>query len=258
MRDLLAAPRCSFPSSACDSMSRLEPEWRRSRRSSARQGDVVSPTHRAPGSASISSAAEPDRARCAARPAGVLGPELEVGWLPLLLTQSGNAQCSRAGRATSRLALRAKLEVPTSVDRSHGRRASRGNPHCISIRATSRRWPRRWRLARRSSRPTPRTTSARDASASVGRRRSRAGEKQAAPLKGVPVVVYTRTSLLRQLARPARGRQPRAQARHPAVAPHTRRLVGAEAQARAADVYSGVQRSARGAIPFASAPASPA
>jgi zinc/manganese transport system substrate-binding protein len=58
------------------------------------------------------------------------GSELEVGWLPLLLTQSGNARIQRgtpgyveASQFVSR------LEVPKSVDRAMGDVHPAGNPH---------------------------------------------------------------------------------------------------------------------------------
>lgn len=58
------------------------------------------------------------------------GAELEIGWLPLLLRQSGNAriQQDRPGYflAASQVD---RIEVPTQVDRSHGDVHASGNPH---------------------------------------------------------------------------------------------------------------------------------
>ena len=58
------------------------------------------------------------------------GAELEVGWLPLLQTQSGNAkiQTGKAGffEAANYVA---KLEVPRMVDRAQGDIHPGGNPH---------------------------------------------------------------------------------------------------------------------------------
>ena len=58
------------------------------------------------------------------------GAELEIGWLPLLLTQSGNARIQRgtpgyfeASQFVSR------LEVPKTVDRAMGDIHPAGNPH---------------------------------------------------------------------------------------------------------------------------------
>jgi zinc/manganese transport system substrate-binding protein len=58
------------------------------------------------------------------------GAELEVGWLPILLRESGNARIQPGNpgyfEATSVLHL---LEIPTSVDRSMGDVHPLGNPH---------------------------------------------------------------------------------------------------------------------------------
>ena len=58
------------------------------------------------------------------------GAELEVGWLPVLLQQSGNdkVQPGRPGNFAAADFVR-KLEVPTSVDRSQGDVHAAGNPH---------------------------------------------------------------------------------------------------------------------------------
>lgn len=58
------------------------------------------------------------------------GAELEIGWLPVLLQESGNAQVQRGSNgyfeATSQVQL---LDKPTSVDRSLGDIHPQGNPH---------------------------------------------------------------------------------------------------------------------------------
>jgi zinc/manganese transport system substrate-binding protein len=58
------------------------------------------------------------------------GAELEVGWLPVLIQESGNANIQRGGRgyfeAASVLRL---LEVPSQVDRAMGDIHPDGNPH---------------------------------------------------------------------------------------------------------------------------------
>jgi zinc/manganese transport system substrate-binding protein len=74
--------------------------------------------------------AEPDRQ---ARNADLLvctGAELEVGWLPVLLQQSGNAkiQPGQPGNFAAADFVR-KLDVPTQVDRSQGDVHAAGNPH---------------------------------------------------------------------------------------------------------------------------------
>jgi zinc/manganese transport system substrate-binding protein len=58
------------------------------------------------------------------------GAELEIGWLPPLLQQSGNAKV-QAGQPAHFLAadLVRKLEVPGQVDRSQGDVHAAGNPH---------------------------------------------------------------------------------------------------------------------------------
>ena len=58
------------------------------------------------------------------------GAELEIGWLPVLLQESGNAKIRPGSpgyfEATSAVKL---MDIPTSVDRSMGDIHSQGNPH---------------------------------------------------------------------------------------------------------------------------------
>jgi zinc/manganese transport system substrate-binding protein len=58
------------------------------------------------------------------------GAELEIGWLPVLLQQSGNAkvQPGQLGNFAAADFVR-KLEVPTELDRSQGDVHAAGNPH---------------------------------------------------------------------------------------------------------------------------------
>ena len=58
------------------------------------------------------------------------GAELEIGWLPVLLQQSGNAkvQPGQPGNFAAADFVR-KLEVPALVDRSQGDVHAGGNPH---------------------------------------------------------------------------------------------------------------------------------
>ena len=58
------------------------------------------------------------------------GAELEIGWLPLLLQQSGNAkvQPGQPGYFAAADVVR-KLEVPTQLDRAQGDVHAAGNPH---------------------------------------------------------------------------------------------------------------------------------
>ena len=58
------------------------------------------------------------------------GAELEIGWLPILLQQSGNAkvQPGQPGNFAAADYVR-KLEIPTQLDRSQGDVHAAGNPH---------------------------------------------------------------------------------------------------------------------------------
>lgn len=58
------------------------------------------------------------------------GAELEIGWLPLLLRNSGNArvQAGQPGNFSAADHVR-KLDVPTRLDRSQGDVHAAGNPH---------------------------------------------------------------------------------------------------------------------------------
>ncbi len=58
------------------------------------------------------------------------GAELEIGWLPVLLQQSGNAkvQSGQSGNFAAADFVR-KLDIPTRLDRSQGDVHAAGNPH---------------------------------------------------------------------------------------------------------------------------------
>jgi len=58
------------------------------------------------------------------------GAELEIGWLPVLLQQSGNAkvQSGQSGNFAAADFVR-KLDIPTQLDRSQGDVHAAGNPH---------------------------------------------------------------------------------------------------------------------------------
>jgi len=58
------------------------------------------------------------------------GAELEIGWLPLLLRQSGNSkiQENQAGYFLAASQVK-RLEIPTKLDRSQGDVHASGNPH---------------------------------------------------------------------------------------------------------------------------------
>ena len=119
------------------------------------------------------------------------GAELEIGWLPALLQQSGNArvQPGQPGNFASADFVR-KLDVPARVDRSQGDVHAAGNPHIqtdprnIALVATA--------LAARLRQLDPAHASeyARR-EADFSRRWQQATERwtaQAAPLEGAPVV----------------------------------------------------------------------
>jgi zinc/manganese transport system substrate-binding protein len=121
------------------------------------------------------------------------GAQLEIGWLPLLQTQSGNAkiQGGQPGyfEAASAVSL---IERPTSVDRAQGDVHPAGNPHLHLD-------PRN--IGKVAAALAHRMASIDGAQASYYQARERdfakrwseataRWEQQAAPLKGMPVVVY--------------------------------------------------------------------
>jgi len=121
------------------------------------------------------------------------GAQLEIGWAPLLQTQSGNSkiQAGQPGyfEATSVLSL---IERPSSVDRAQGDVHPAGNPHVHLD-------PRN--IARVASALAQRMAGLDAAQAAFYQSREKdfqkrwadataRWEQQAAPLKGMPVVVY--------------------------------------------------------------------
>jgi zinc/manganese transport system substrate-binding protein len=121
------------------------------------------------------------------------GAQLEIGWVPLLQTQSGNAKI-RTGQpgyfeAASAVSL---IERPASVDRSQGDVHPSGNPHLHLD-------PRN--VAKVATALAQRMASIDGAQAAYYQSREKdfaqrwaaataRWEQQAAPLKGMPVVVY--------------------------------------------------------------------
>ncbi len=123
------------------------------------------------------------------------GAELEIGWLPLVLTQSGNSkiQAGQPGymEASSYVEL---IEKPQRIDRSMGDVHAAGNPH-IHLD------PRN--VAKVAAALSDRMAALDSAQSAYYRERARfflqrwaaataEWEKRAAPLKGVPLVVYHR------------------------------------------------------------------
>jgi len=121
------------------------------------------------------------------------GADLEAGWLPLLLTQSGNARIQPGSAGfleASQYA--AKIELPKIVDRSLGDIHPAGNPHVhldprnIAKVANE--------LGERLTRLDPAGADVYKSRAASFQERWRAAmqrwEQQAARLKGTPIVVY--------------------------------------------------------------------
>jgi zinc/manganese transport system substrate-binding protein len=120
------------------------------------------------------------------------GAELEIGWLPVLLQQSGNAkvQAGQSGNFAAADVVR-KLDVPTQLDRAQGDVHAAGNPHIqtdprnIALVAEP--------LARRLAELDPANAATYQARSADFMTRWKAAtqrwEKEAAPLRGTSVVV---------------------------------------------------------------------
>ena len=185
---LIASPAAALNIFAC------EPEWAALAQELA--GDK----------ASVSSAttALQDTHRIEARPSLIArirsadlvicsGSELEIGWLPLLLTQSGNSRIQPGSPGyleASQFVVR--LEIPRVIDRALGDVHPSGNPHVhldprnIAKVAEV--------MSGRLARLDPANADAYQARANSFQERWRAAmqrwEREAAPLKGTPIVVY--------------------------------------------------------------------
>jgi len=121
------------------------------------------------------------------------GSELEIGWIPLLLTQSGNSkiQLGSPGYFEASQYV-AKLEIPKVIDRSMGDIHPGGNPHVHTD-------PRN--IAKVAAALEDRLVQLDPGNADTYRSRGKLfrerwqaalarWEREAAPLKGVPIVVY--------------------------------------------------------------------
>jgi len=123
------------------------------------------------------------------------GSELEIGWLPLLLAQSGNGRVQPGSPGyleASRYVL--KLEVPGSVDRSMGDVHPGGNPH-IHTDARNIAKVAKVLAERLAQLDAANASTYRSRAESFDKRWSEAiarWEKQAAPLKGMPLVAHHR------------------------------------------------------------------
>jgi zinc/manganese transport system substrate-binding protein len=121
------------------------------------------------------------------------GAELEIGWLPLLLTQSGNARVQPGSSGYLEASQHvAKLEIPQVVDRSLGDIHPSGNPH---VHLDPRNIARVAEvLGQRMAQLDPGNASAYKERASSFQQRWQSAtqrwERDAAKLKGVAVVGY--------------------------------------------------------------------
>ena len=120
------------------------------------------------------------------------GAELETGWLPLLIRQAGNdsIQEGQPGNLMAASYVK-KLEVPKVLDRSQGDIHAEGNPHIITdprnLRVVARVLTDRLKLldpANAARYEAGFVSFDQQLSARIG-----AWEKEAAPLRGAPIVI---------------------------------------------------------------------
>jgi zinc/manganese transport system substrate-binding protein len=121
------------------------------------------------------------------------GAELEVGWLPLVLAQSGNAGIQPGQRGYFESASAARLiEIPARVDRAMGDVHAAGNPHLhLDPQNVSR--VAHALAARMSVLDAPSATYYIERELAFQKRWGEATarwEREAAPLKGLPLVVH--------------------------------------------------------------------
>jgi len=123
------------------------------------------------------------------------GSELEIGWVPLLLTQAGNGRIQRGMPGYLEASQQvARIEIPQALDRSLGDIHPGGNPH---IQTDARNIARVAEvLAQRLAQLDPQNAAAYQSKyKDFGARWQEAirrWEKEGARLKDVPVVVYHR------------------------------------------------------------------
>jgi zinc/manganese transport system substrate-binding protein len=123
------------------------------------------------------------------------GAELEIGWMPLVQSQSGNAKIQRGTPGYFEAAAQVTLmDVPQRVDRSQGDIHAAGNPHVHLDPANIARIA--GALAERMAQlDPPEAAQYRERAKDFLGRWSEASarwQKQGAALKGMPVVVYHR------------------------------------------------------------------
>jgi zinc/manganese transport system substrate-binding protein len=177
------------PAHAALKVLACEPEWGALRRSSAATWSTSASPPRDAGPHQVQ--AKPSliaRARNADLVA-CTGAELEIGWLPVLLQQSGNreVQPGQPGNFAAADFVR-KLDVPTQVDRAQGDVHAPAIPHIqtdprnIALVATA-----LGRGSRRSTRPMRRSTRSARPFSQRWQQAMQRWTPQAAPLKGVAV-----------------------------------------------------------------------
>lgn len=123
------------------------------------------------------------------------GAELEIGWLPVVLRESGNSAIQPGGSGHFEAAQSVRmLEVPTRLDRADGDVHAAGNPH---IQTDPRNFlPVADALSKRLIQLDPANTAYYQQQLAAFDQRWRAAiakwEQQAAPLRGVSVIVQHR------------------------------------------------------------------
>ncbi len=196
LKSLLAAAlcACALPSFAALNILACEPEW--GALASALGGDKVSvynatnafqdPHHVQAKPSLLARARNADMLACT-------GAQLEIGWLPILQQQAGNPkiQAGQPGYFEAAQFVR-MLELPSSVDRSLGDVHPGGNPHIqtdprnIGLVAAG--------LAKRLAEVDPANGNVYQANYKAFAARWNAAilnwEKQAAPLRGMNIVVH--------------------------------------------------------------------
>lgn len=190
----LAALLVSLPGSAAINVFACEPEWGALAKEIA--GDKASIFNATTGRQDAHRVEARPSLLARARSADLLvcsGSGLEAGWLPLLLTQSANPKIQPGTPGFLEASQHvARLEVPKVVDRSLGDIHPSGNPHVHTD-------PRN--IARVAEVLAQRLAQLDQANADVYRSRGKAflerwraamarWERQAAPLKGIRLVVY--------------------------------------------------------------------
>ncbi len=121
------------------------------------------------------------------------GAELEIGWMPVVLRESGNSKIQPGSSGNFEAAQYVSLlEIPTRLDRADGDVHAAGNPH---IQTDPRNYlPIAEALGKRMIELDPANAAYYQQQLATFNQKWRAAiarwEKQAAPLKGVPVIVH--------------------------------------------------------------------